>query len=341
MAEIYKKQHGLSSVVLGEYGEEYGNRTTKMAFADNFKNVELASGKMSQGSTPKFLYKTSVKFSYGILLEIVEALSKCNPATGVVNYYEVHDSINRKGELTRLVLKNSEYGGLVLCYMTCANVPDSFPSDDEDEDPSPSTTSRQAEPVKQLWTQSFEKFFISKNENWRDLGKTLREYYLTLDEYWAETQPAPKPPTPPTTPTTSTTSEIVNSKRKTTGDGKLGGEKKKRVPKKKSVVLDSDNEVSSWALDMYRDNLKNTDDDASCEARGLCDVISIMMARKQTLEYTLKHNYRELIVKNYFPYNNFIREHSVINETVTQLHAIDAFYYNSCSALKKKHTQPL
>ena len=314
-----------------------------MAFADNFKNVELASGKMSTGSTPKFLYKTSVKFSYEVLLEIVEALSKCNPTGGVVNYYEIHDSTNRKGELTRLVLKNSEYGGLVLCYMKCDNIPDSFPSDDDDEDPAPASSSRQAEPVAQIWSQCFEKFFISKNENWRDFGKALREYYLTLDEYWSETQPAPRPPTPPpTTPTPNPTSS-ESYKRKTpstTSDGKTGGEKKKRMTKKKSVILDSDNEVSSWALDTYRSNLGTADDDTSCEARGLCEVLSIMMSRNQTLEYTLKHNYRESIVKNYFPYNNLLREHSVINETVAQLHEIDAFYHNSCSVLKKKHTQP-
>ena len=339
MCEIYKKQHGLSSVVLGEYGEAYGNKTTKMAFADNFKNVELASGKMSQGSTQKFLYKTSVKFNYEILIAFSEALSKCSPASGAVNYHEIHEGVNRKGEQTRLVLKNSEYGGLMLCYMTCANVPDSFPSDDDDEDPSPSTGS-QAEPEKQEWSQSFEKFFISKNENWNNLGKMLREYYITLDDYWTETQPAPKPPTPPTTPTTSAATSETSSKRKTPGDGKVGGEKKKRLSKKKTVVLDSDNEVSSWALAMYRNELKNTDD-VSCAARGLCDVIGIMMVRKQTLAYTLKHNYRELMVKNYFPYNDFLREQDVINATVAQLRAIDAFYLQSCSALKKKLTQPL
>ena len=342
MAEIYKKQFTLSNAVLGEYGDG-GNRTTKMAFADNLKNVELASGKMSVGSIPKFLYKTSVKFSYEVLLEIIEALSKCSQAGGVVNYYEIHDTTNRKGELMRLVLKNSEYGGLVLCYMKCDNVPDSFPSDDDDdEDPAPASTSQ--EPIAQIWSQCFEKFFISKNENWCDFGKALREYYLTLDEYWSETQPAPKPPTPPpTTPTPSSTSS-ESYKRKTpstTSDGKTGGEKKKRMTKKKSVILDSDNEVSSCAIDMYRSNLGTADDETSCAARGLCEVMSIMMSRNQTLEYTLKHNYRELIVKNYFSYYNLLREHSVINETVAQLHAIDAFYHNSCSVLKKKHTQPL
>ena len=309
-----------------------------MAFADNFKNVELASGKMSTGSTQKFLYKTSVKFNYEVLIAIVEALSKCSPASGAVNYHEIHEGVNRKGESTRLVLKNSEYGGLMLCYMTCANVPNSFPSDDDDEDPSPATTTgRQAEPEKQEWTQSFEKFFISKNENWSNLGKTLREYYITLKDYWTETQPAPKPPTPPTTPTTSAAASETPSKRKTSGDGKVGGEKKKRLSKKKTVVLDSDNEVSSWALAMYRDELKNTDDVSS----RLCDGISIMIARKQTLAYTLKHNYRELMVKNYFPYNDFLREQDVIDATVAQLRTIDAFYLQSCSVLKKKLTQPL
>jgi hypothetical protein len=172
MTEIYKKQHSLSSVVLGEYCDG-SNRTTKMAFADNFKNVELASGKMSTGSIPKFLCKTSVKFSYEVLLEIFEALSKCSTASGAVNYFEIHESTNRKGELTRLVLKNSEYGGLVLCYMKRDNIPDSFPSDDDVEDPDPASTSHQAEPVPQIWSQCFEKFFISKNENWYAFGKAL------------------------------------------------------------------------------------------------------------------------------------------------------------------------
>jgi hypothetical protein len=102
-------------------------------------------------------------------------------------------------------------------------------------------------------------------------------------------------------------------------------------------VLDSDNEVSSWALAMYRNELKNTDD-ISC---ALCDVISIMLVRKQTLTYTLKYNYRELIIGNYFPYNDFLREQDVIDATIAQLRTIDAFYLQSCSALKKKLTQPL
>jgi hypothetical protein len=166
-----------------------------------------------------------------------------------------------------------------------------------------------------------------------------------LDEYWSETQPAPRPPTPPPTTPTPNSISSESHKRKTpstTSDGKTGGEKKKRVTKKKlSVILDSDNEVSSWALDMYRSNLGTADDFTSRGERGLCEVISIMMLRNQTLEYTLKHNYRELIVKNYVPYYNLLLEHSVINETVAQLHAIDAFYCDSCSVLKKKHTQPL
>jgi hypothetical protein len=336
MCEIYKKQHGLSSTVLGEYGEF---KTTKMAFADNFKNVELASGKMSQGMPKKFLYKTSVKFHYEVLLEIVEALGKCSTSAGSVNYHEIHESTNRKGEPTKLVLKNSEYGGLMLCYMTSESVPDSFPSDDDEEDPVPSTTIGSV-PEKQEWSQSFEKFFISKHENWRQLGQKLREYYLTLEDYWTETQPAPKPPTPPTTPTTSVMSE-TSSKRKSVVEGKVVGEKKKRLSKKKSVVLDSDNEVSSWALATYRAELEKNDDYNSCEARGLCDVLSIMLSRKQTLAYTLKHNYRELIVKNDFPYNKFLDQQDVINETVTQLRKIDAFHLQSCSDLKKKLMLPL
>ena len=332
MTEIYKKQHNLSSVVLGEYGDG-GNKTTKMAFADNFKNVELASGKMSQGSTPKFLCKTSVKFGHEVLLDIFEAISKCSNTDGAVNYFELHDHTNWKGELMRLVLKKSEYGGLVLCYMKRDNIPDSFPSDDDNEDPAPATTSHQAEPVQQSWSQCFEKFFISKNENWDAMGRTLREYYISLDEYWSETNPAPKPPTPP--PTTPTTTEASKRKTPSGSDGK--SEKKKRPNKKKlSVILDSDNEVSSsWALDTYRANLGNADDPISCEARGLCDVLSIMMLRDQTLEYTLKHNYRELIVKKYFSYDKLLRDHEIIDDTVAQ---IDSYY---SSVLKKKLTQPL
>jgi hypothetical protein len=71
MAEVYKKQYTSNTTVLGSYNN---GATTKMCFATSYrKQVHLASGKMSKGSEPKFLYKMDLTMKLSELQAMIEA----------------------------------------------------------------------------------------------------------------------------------------------------------------------------------------------------------------------------------------------------------------------------
>ena len=199
MAEIYKKQYTTLERVLGKYG--FG--TSKVVFATKFRRqVHLASGKMSKGAEPKFLYKMGLSMSESELLSLIEALEKCRK--GNANYHEFGEYTDFKGQVNRLVLKTSDYEGLVALKLQRVSIPDEFALDDPlescDPDPTPeifADATAVTDTVGVDWNECFEKFYISKNEDWKEMARKLRNFSDELEGIWSDNA---SPTVPPSTP---------------------------------------------------------------------------------------------------------------------------------------------
>ena len=197
MAEIYKKQNTLLETVLGKYGVN----TTKLAFATQYRQqVHLTSGKMSKGGEPKFLYKMALSMKLEELESMVSVVDKCHKEQ--VNYHEFGEYTDYKGQVNRLVLKTSDYAGLVALKLQRVSTPDEFADDDplESCDPDPTDTDNVISGGVVDWNECFEKFYISKNEDWKALARKLRDFCDQLQELWSDNATPPTPTAPPSTP---------------------------------------------------------------------------------------------------------------------------------------------
>ena len=202
MTEVYKKQSTQLEVVLGKYGFN----VTKLAFATSYRQqVHLASGKMSKGAEPKFLYKMCLSMKLEELQSMVDVLDKCRKEQ--TNYHEFGEYTDYKGQVNRLILKTSDYGGLVGLKLQRVSTPDEFSDDDplESCDPDPTNTDNMIISGSVVdWNECFEKFYISKNEDWKGLARKLRDFCNTLQELWSDDVALTLPTPPPSTPVTPT-----------------------------------------------------------------------------------------------------------------------------------------
>jgi hypothetical protein len=241
MAEVYKKQYTSNTIVLGSYNN---GATTKMCFATTYrKQVHLASGKMSKGAEPKFLYKMDLAMKLSELQAMIEALDRCSKGVNAVNYHEFGEYTDYKGDTFRLILKTSDYGGLVACKLQRHTALDEFPEDDPCEtcDPDPTPNDHIVSATAVEWNECFEKFYISKNEDWKELARKLRSCCDELADTWCDENVVKDslkithtdhavlldtPVAPPSTPT-----EKKGDKRKVT----IVDKKVKKVKRSKSV----------------------------------------------------------------------------------------------------------
>ncbi|CAB3982335.1 Hypothetical predicted protein [Paramuricea clavata] len=270
MVEVYKKYNTDLSAVLGQYGQA-ANATTKMIFVNRFKKIGLASGKMSVGSTQKFCCKTVVEISLEELEQVLEALPKCSKQPGSINYFELGESTTYTGDVLKLVLKGSEYGGLMLCKLKKVGLPDSFTIDDDNPDPAPLAES----PVDELqeeWSECFEKFFISKNEDWSLFAKKLRDFWHDITTVWNDNGAEPATAEPPSTSTSVRTSPRKVPPTPAKPGKKAGksspvkrkqpasGGDKKITKKKKPTIVESDSEWSDEVSVISVDSDSDSDD---------------------------------------------------------------------------------
>ncbi|CAB3985831.1 Hypothetical predicted protein [Paramuricea clavata] len=170
----------------------------------------LASGVKSK-TNENFLHKTGIETSFEEVEELIEALGKCSKSPNAVNYHELSQTTNYKGEKFCLVLKNSEHQGLILVRMKRRAVVDKFDTVDLDnpdpkplEEETPTTTNIE-------WSECFEKFYIGKNDNWAKIKGILREFcidlhhILSVDEESPSISPPQSPEAQPATSATTTT----------------------------------------------------------------------------------------------------------------------------------------
>ncbi|CAB4021268.1 Hypothetical predicted protein [Paramuricea clavata] len=222
--------------------ETYANKTSKVGWYEKFdKKVHLASGVLARGGETKFLYKTCIGITTDELLEVASCLKKAAHTPGASNEFCISEGTDYKGDSTKLVLRDSDYQGLVLLRLN-AKKADIVVDEDSDEDPDPEPVpvsgggeDENFEDVVE-WSECFEKFYISKRDDWKKFNKVMLAIHndvTHLNDVDLESviPPAGEPPqmqkqiVGPSTPSTTTKG---GGKRGAGGSG--GGARKKSRP---------------------------------------------------------------------------------------------------------------
>jgi hypothetical protein len=245
MLSVYKSEKILNEKVLGTYA----NHNTKVVFIKQFsKKCCLATGQMSQ-TTRKFVYTVGIDMSFEELENLTDALGNMSKLPHVVNYAEISETTDAQGNSYRLVLKRSEYDGLLVCKLKSSKILDSFAVIDEGiADPEPLSTDASQQPPADTreWTECFGKFYINKNDDWMRIRAALREFCVEVNHI-LNVDDASRidvvPPSPPTSSSQQVELPSVEQVQRIKGSGKRvatetkGVEKKK---KKKHQIIDDD-----------------------------------------------------------------------------------------------------
>jgi hypothetical protein len=220
--EVYSRNFAWNQRFLATYQ----NKTTKLAWYEKFgKKFKLASGVLTTGGDKnKFLCKTSFALSGDELLALCDRLSKATRLPGTLNDFHLAEGTDWNGNVTRLVLRDSDYGGLVLVRLKSITADiQVIEADDSDPDPDPAdaeeaTSSAAATNVE--WSECFDKFYFSKKDDWGNFKKILlslhadTQFMLSVDDESTIPPQLPRAVTPsivqkqivgPTQPQSSTT----------------------------------------------------------------------------------------------------------------------------------------
>jgi hypothetical protein len=321
----------------------YQNGTTKMVFCKCWgQKCVLASGVKSK-TNPKFLYKSGVEMSFEELEELVEALGKCTKAPGAVNYHELSETANWKGEKFRLVLKDSEYQGLVLVRMKSCAVADDFDVEIDNPDPEPLEIDSQVPTTNVKWNECFDKFYMSKNDNWPNLKSTLREFCIdlnhilnvdeesqlisppesSLDAHQSTSAAAAAPPLPQNVEQVQIHPPPKNVKRKKqdTKGGEAGNKRAKK--NNKELLGEEDEQEVSKALALQLPSLFEND-----AQRANKDAVKLILAYMCTFgkscfeKITCFKN--ELNNRHKYNYEMFIAHSKEIEETATRMNKLES-----------------
>lgn len=285
MFSVYKNEKTLHEKVLGTYH----NHSSKVVFIKQFsKKCCLATGQMSQ-ATSKFLYNVGVEMTFEELENcLTDAFRTMSKAPEAVNYAEISETQDQQGNTYRLVLKRSEYDGLLVCKLKSGREIDSFAATEDNPDPEPlaNDDAQQPPPDTRTWTECFGKFYVNKNDDWVNLQGRLREFCVQVNHILNVNDEASSldvvPPTPPRS--TSATVDVPpvgppQVQRQTVGPkatkaGKRAatdtkrGEKKKK--KRQQIVSDGEDEVNHRQI--------------------IANIITYMVKEGSAVETVLKHS---------------------------------------------------
>jgi hypothetical protein len=129
--ELYEKKNPTHLNVLGRYK----NKTIKVVWFEKFTGKCYLAPALSTDKGDKALYKIKISVSYDEMLGVLECLQKAKK--GAPNNFCISES-EWSGQRYRLMLKTSEFGGLILVHMKVGKTLDvigDFLSNEEDAEP--------------------------------------------------------------------------------------------------------------------------------------------------------------------------------------------------------------
>ena len=193
--EVYGKR---AANLVREVGV-YANGTLKSVWYERFgKKCCLALGVPSKNKE-KFLYTMSLHMSFEEMEMLVECLGKCVHNRSAVNYFELSKGTDWQGNPERLVLKASQYDGLIVVRMKSQRVPDEFIDDVniDDPDPEPVRTNQPTTTAADVtWDECFEQFHISKSDNWSKIQSISCAFCVDINHMLNVDDKSELPPTP-------------------------------------------------------------------------------------------------------------------------------------------------
>jgi hypothetical protein len=230
--DVYSKNHAFNQRVLAQYQ----NETTKLVWYEKFgKKFKLASGVLTTGGDKnKFLCKMSFALSGDEMLELCDRLSKATRQPGTFNDFHLAEGTDWSGNATRLVLRDSDYAGLVLVRLKSVT-PDIEVVEAEDSDPDPDPLDVEEIPsdaTHVTWSECFEKFYFSKKDDWGNLKKILLSLHADTQSLLAIDAES----TIPTAPTPSIVQKQIagpSQQQSVTTKGGSGGGKRAHGGKRK------------------------------------------------------------------------------------------------------------
>ena len=196
--EVYSRNFAFNQRVLAQYQ----NKTTKLAWYEKFgKKFKLALGVLTTGGDKKkFLCKTSFALSGDEMLELCDRLSKATRQPGTLNDFHLAEGTDWSGSATRLVLRDSDYAGLVLVRLKSVT-PDIEVIEAEDSDPDPDPMDVEEIPAAAThvsWSECFDKFYFSKKDDWGNFKKILLSLHADTQSLLAiDAESAIPPPSVP------------------------------------------------------------------------------------------------------------------------------------------------
>jgi hypothetical protein len=157
------------------------NNTIKIVWYEKFSEKCYLALALPTESHNKALYKMKIAVSYVEMLSVQECLQKAKK--GTPNNFCISES-EWNGQKYKLMLKTSEYSGLILVRMKVGKPLDvigDVPSDDDGENVEPisDTTPPMDEDVVETaipWEECFDKFYISKYDDWSNLQRIINKF---------------------------------------------------------------------------------------------------------------------------------------------------------------------
>jgi hypothetical protein len=267
--EVYGKNRAFNQRILAQYQ----NKTTKLVWYEKFgKKYKLGSGVLtSGGDRKKFLCKTSFALSGEEMLELCNRLSKATRMPNTFNDFHLSECSDWAGNPTRLVLRDSDYNGLVLVRLKSV-VADVEVIEAEDSDPDPDPTDddlpTNSNDACAEWSECFEKFYFSRKDDWGNFKKILLSLHEDTQSLLAVDAESTLPilPTPPTMPISSVLAQkqiagpsqqqSVTTKGGSSGGGKQAQKRKKPNSELISEVFEKATVVLSCFMSHYHVSAK-------------------------------------------------------------------------------------
>jgi hypothetical protein len=310
--EVYSRNFASKQRILAQYQ----NKTTKLAWYEKFgKKFKLASGVLTTGGDKKkILCKTSFPLSGHEMLELCDRLSKATRQPGTLNDFHLAEGTDWNGNATRLVLRDSDYGGLILVRLKSVTADiEVIEADDSDPDPDPMDLEEISAPATHVeWSECFDKFYFSKKDDWGTFKKILLSLHTDVQSLLAIDAESmiPIPATPP--PVQKQIVGPAQPQSTTTKGGKraVGGKRKKanseiipdevfkkatsvlvcfmshyRVSAEQCVVLYKHEMLKICVYD-YSNLVQLFDKECECLARRVCDKIKYNQPTCSSVELT-------------------------------------------------------
>lgn len=235
---------------------QYDDHSRKAIWAEYYGERKVKVGKVKPTSMQftTYLSAMSVAMTIDELQQFAATLFAVSKENS--NIYEVINEYESRGKLKRLVLETNKTdtgtGGLILSTYSAEKEPlpeiDLTCDDAEHEDPDPMETDVR-EVAERKWVQDFNKFYISKKDNWKQLAQKLQAAYVELkgEDDMPELEPMLSQPS--RTPLATTKPSKGKQASKQIGKRKLNnntadGERKK--PKKNNTQLFPDEVGKYW-----------------------------------------------------------------------------------------------